>query len=286
MSDAARRAHQLEMLDMLKEIDRVCQKHRIAYALFAGTLLGAVRHGGFIPWDDDLDVVFPRAEYARFLRAAPRELDGETYFLQREFSEHWPMPYSKLRRNGTACIERWHPRDPETHQGVYIDLFPCDNLSDFAAVRGMQFAASKLVLAKCLDRRGYLTGSAAKRLLLRVCRPLPMGPLLALAQLRAGAETRLVHTFFGASRRYGKSVYPRAWFAETIPMRFEDGVFPVPARFDALLTTLYGDYRTPAPPAQRELKRHAEIVDLERSYKDYLEIQNHMEIRAYTRSIR
>ena len=93
------------MLEMLSEVDRICAKHGIKYMLFAGTLLGAVRHEGFIPWDDDLDILMLRPEYDRFLEVARDEVNKELYYVQSEFSPHWPMFFSKLRRNGTACIE-------------------------------------------------------------------------------------------------------------------------------------------------------------------------------------
>ena len=94
------------MFRMLQAVDTVCKKYDIRYMLFAGSALGAVRHQGFIPWDDDLDVLMLREDYERFLTLAPRELDSEQYYLQKEFSEHWPMFFTKLRKNGTACIER------------------------------------------------------------------------------------------------------------------------------------------------------------------------------------
>lgn len=91
-------AHQRALLQMLHEVDRICRKYGIQYMLFAGTALGAVRHGGFIPWDDDIDVIMLRPEYERFLALAVDELDSNTYYLQREFSEHWPMFFAKLRK--------------------------------------------------------------------------------------------------------------------------------------------------------------------------------------------
>ena len=102
------------MLEMLREVDRICKKHQIQYTLFAGTLLGAVRHQGFIPWDDDLDIVMLRPEYERFLKIAAQEIDTRAFYLQAEFSSHWPMFFTKLRRNGTACIERYVPKDCDT----------------------------------------------------------------------------------------------------------------------------------------------------------------------------
>ena len=128
MTEELLKRHQAVLYEMLEVIDGICRKHGIRYMLFAGTVLGAVRHGDIIPWDDDLDVVMTRPEYDRFMEIAPKELDPEKYFLQKEFSEHWPMFFSKLRKNNTAFLERYIPKDLESHRGVYIDIFPCDNL--------------------------------------------------------------------------------------------------------------------------------------------------------------
>ena len=156
-------AHQKLLLEMLKDLDAVCRRHGIPYQLFSGTALGAVRHQGFIPWDDDLDIVMLRRDYERFFTEASGDFDEKLYFVQREFTEHWPMQFSKLRRNGTTCMEKYHPKDPKMHQGVYIDIFPCDNLSDFRLMRGVQFLASKVVIAKALYARGYETDSRLKK---------------------------------------------------------------------------------------------------------------------------
>ena len=94
--------HQQALRSLLEEFDRVCKKLNISYMLFAGTMLGAVRHQGFIPWDDDLDVIMLRRDYERFLKDAPTVLNEERFFLQKEFSEHWPLFFSKLRLNGTT----------------------------------------------------------------------------------------------------------------------------------------------------------------------------------------
>ena len=102
-------AHQTLLLEMLKDIDIVCKRRRISYQLFAGTALGAVRHHGFIPWDDDVDIIMSRSEYERFFKEAAKDFDETLYFAQQEHSAHWPMPYSKLRRNNTTCIEKYYP---------------------------------------------------------------------------------------------------------------------------------------------------------------------------------
>lgn len=143
-ADAKLRRLQLVQLEMLKVLDEICKRNDIHYQLFAGTALGAVRHRGFIPWDDDLDVVMLREDYEKFLKIAPQQI-GNAYFLQKEFSEHWPMQFSKLRKNDTAFIERYIAKDEQTHMGVYLDIFPCDNLS------GSQDLAERAI--PCLESR-------------------------------------------------------------------------------------------------------------------------------------
>lgn len=277
---------QAVLLEMLREIDRICKKHEIPYMLFSGTALGAVRNQGFIPWDDDLDIIMLRPAYEQFLRIAPKEIDAGQYYVQKEFSSHWPMFFSKLRKNNTTCLERYVPRDPKMHQGVYIDIFPCDNLSDNQIMRRLQFMASKVVIAKSLNRRGYLTHSLKKKVVILFCHLLPQKSFLRLAQLQNHNQTQMVHCFFGGNSKYEKSVFPREWFTQKTDMTFEGETFPVSAQYDELLTTLYGDYRTPTPENERGIKVHAEFVDLEHSYQKYEGVQKTMGFQELTRSIR
>lgn len=278
--------HQKVLIELLSIFDKICKKYNIAYMLFAGTALGAVRHNGFIPWDDDLDIVMLRCDYDRFLEVAERELDIEKYYLQKEFSAHWPMFFSKLRKNNTACMERYIPKDKETHQGIYIDIFPCDNLSDNPILCKLQFLASKVVIAKSLNKRGYLTDSLLKKFFIFVCCCLPIKFMHRFACGCKIKNTKRVHTFFGASSKYEKSIYPREWMTETCLKPFECGEYPVSVQFDALLTQLYGDYMTPHTPDERKCKVHADLVDIEKPYTEYLEWQKNQKITLYTRSIR
>ncbi len=278
-------AHQEALYTLLTEFDRVCKRLNIPYMLFAGTLLGAVRHEDFIPWDDDLDVIMLRKDYDRFLREADACLDKEGFFLQKEFSPGWPMFFSKLRLNGTTCLEKYHPKDPASHQGVYMDIFPCDNGAKSNLGRKSQFLASKVVIAKSLYARGYETDSKKKKLFMALCRLIPRKPFLWLTK-RGRDDAPLVHSFFAAASGYAKNVYPRAFFAESTQKRFRRGDFPVPALYDGLLTTLYGDYMTLPPPEKRVCKEHALLVDLERSYEEYAHYRDGMKFHTYTRSIR
>lgn len=282
---ASLRDHQMAMLELLREFDRVCKALEIPYTLFAGTLLGAVRHKGYIPWDDDLDIIMHRRDYERFLREAEPLLDTERFYLQKEYSEHFPMFFSKLCLNNTTCLEKYHSKDPLIHQGIYMDIFPCDNALESSFGRKCQFLASKVVIAKALDRRGYDTDSRGKKIIMLLCRLLPGKPFFRLA--KAGKDdSTCVHSFLGGSRSFSKSVYSRQIFADSVRVPFEDGDYPIPGGYDALLRILYGDYMTLPPPEQQQIKQHALLVDTENSYELYLDFRDGMKFDVYTRSIR
>lgn len=273
-------------LSMLKDFDAVCQRHRISYQLFSGTALGAVRHKGFIPWDDDIDVVMLREDYERFFDSASKELDSNKYYVQREFSEYWPMFFSKLRLNGTTYIEKYHSHDARIHQGIYIDIFPCDNLSDSRLMQKLQYIASKIVIAKSLYTRGYETNSTVKKCFMQFCRILPTEPFKRLCIRRNDSSSLKVHTFFGGGKKFERSIYLREWFEQSVKMRFEDSEFPVSAHYDEMLRVMYGDYMIMPTLEQRVCKRHAAIVDINKPYTFHLEEQRNMKIEKYTESIR
>ncbi|MBQ4141549.1 MAG: LicD family protein [Clostridia bacterium] len=277
--------HQKAMYRLLVAFDEVCRKLNIQYFLFAGTLLGAVRHKGFIPWDDDLDVLMLRQDYEQLLREAPAIFEKENLFLQQEHSEHFPMFFSKLRINGTTCLEPYYPKDNMMHQGVYMDIFPCDNAYNSKIGRWLQFAASKVVIAKALDAEGYVTNSKLKKIVMRVSRCLPRVPFQRIVR-GPKKQNEFVHSFLGGSSRIKRSVYPSEIFSESIELPFEGGSFRCPQRYDLLLETLYGDYMKIPAPEERKCKKHAVLVDLKNSYDKYAEYRENMRIEHSTRSIR
>lgn len=285
MSEELHLAHQKALFSMLVEFDRVCRVLDVPYILFAGTMLGAVRHQGFIPWDDDLDVLMMRKDYERFLREADLLLDQEKFYLQKEFSGHWPMFFSKLRMNNTTCLEKYHPKDPETHQGVYIDLFPCDNAFNSSLGRKIQFYASKVVIAKSLWKRGYETFSRKKRIFMNVCRLLPGRPFLKLVR-GGGGKSLYVHTFLGAASNYSKNVYKRRHIEERTMGVFEGRDFPISKHYDELFRIIYGDYMRLPDVKEREMKKHAVWVDLNNSYELYREYHHKLSYDVLTKSIR
>lgn len=284
-STATLEEHQQALYVLLQEFDRVAAILDIPYFLFAGTLLGAVRHQGFIPWDDDLDVLMRREDYERFLQQAPALIDKDGFFLQEEFTEHWPMFFSKLRLNGTTCLEKFHPKDGEIHQGVYMDIFPCDNAYQSPIGRIVQFLASKVVIAKALDKRGYANRTWLRVLFMALCRCLPDKIFLRIVR-GPQKKTKMVHSFLGAASRYSKNVYPACFFEKNVLLKFGEGNYPGPEKYDDLLKVLYGEYMTLPPEEERKIKKHAILVDLKKPYQEYADYREGMEFEVHTRSIR
>lgn len=277
--------HQAVLLELLEEFDRVCQKHNISYTLFAGSALGAVRHGGIIPWDDDLDVAMLRDEYERFLKIAPAELT-EKYYLQAEGSKHWPLCFSKLRKNNTTCLEKYHPKDTKTHQGIYIDIFPIDNASDSAWGRRIQYVCSRVVLAKTLDKRGYETNSFLKRAFILFCKLLPRKLFHNIVLLPSAKQSKMVHSFLGGTSKYHKGLYERKWIEQVEKISFENHDFYISAHKEKILTVLYNNYMIPPSQQERGLKKHALLVDTEKNYTEYEHYRDDMVFKEYTKSLR
>ncbi len=280
----ANRKLKVVLLELLHEFDRVCKKHNIPYVVFCGTALGAVRHKGFIPWDDDLDVSMLREDYERFLKVAPEELQ-EKYYLQAEFSKHWNMHFSKLRKNNTTFLEKFHPKDKKMHQGIYIDIFPCDNADDREWVRKLQFYSSRIALANTIYKRGYESNSRSKKMFMWFCSILPVKPFHRFAMGRKKNNSESVHTFLSCTSRYKKGVYKRTWFTETVEMDFEDMKVPVSAHYDELLTVLYNDYMTLPSEEDRKIKEHAILIDTEKDYSEYEGYRDGMKFDVLSRNI-
>ncbi len=277
--------HQSVLLELLAEFDRVCKQHNIPYTLFAGTALGAVRHGGFIPWDDDVDVAMLRSDYERFLKIAPGAI-GKQYCLQAEFSEHWPMYFSKLRKNNTTCLEKYHPKDPQVHQGIYIDIFPIDNASDSALIRQVQYMCSRIVLAKALWKRGYETVSLRKKLFMVFCCLLPQKPFYRIAKLSSKRNSKMVHSFFGGTSDFHKGKFERDWFTNIQEISFKEHGVSISAEKEKLLTVLYGDYMQLPDEKTRQLKKHALLVDTQKNYTEYEHYRDDMCFHQDMKSLR
>ncbi len=252
------RTLQLIELEMIVEVDRICRKNHIQYTLDGGTLLGAVRHKGFIPWDDDADIVFTRHEYAKFYRACKKDLDKGRFFLQEYRTDpYYRWGYAKLRRIGTEFI-RLNQEHMRYRTGVCIDIFPVDNVPDHFITRRVHYGIHFFIRKSLYSELGK---EAEKSLLLRkwygllykIPRDLLFQVRNRIAALCNRKRTELVcHTMYpnpGPECKYGM---PAACYDRYMELEFEGMMFMALADYDRFLKLSYGDYMQ-FPPVEKRM---------------------------------
>ena len=250
------RGLQMVELELLCELDRICRKRGIPYCIVAGTMLGAVRHGGFIPWDDDADVAMLRSDYVRFREACATELDPEEFYFQdHEVTQGYRWGYGKLRRRGTLFL-REHQEHMPYEQGVFIDVFPLDSVPDSRMGRS-------LTNLKCFCVRKVLwspVGAVACRsavarrwfgLLSRIPETRAKRLLNNLVSKASSTRSRWVRIlmFPTPNREYG---YLREWYETQAPATFEGVELQGVSNPDEYLRFKFGDYMKMPPDNQRK----------------------------------
>lgn len=250
---------QMIQLEMLIEVDRICRKCNIKYNIIAGTLLGSIRHNGYIPWDDDADVAFLRPEYEKFREACKTELDtSRFYFQDHRNTAGYRWGYGKLRRKGTDFIRKGQEHMPYP-SGVFIDLFPLDNVPDNRFIRCFHNV-------HCFVIRKFLWSEVGKvadtnpiiRVLYRLMALVPSNLIFGHYQRftdkwnRKNTEMVRILTFPTPNKFHG---YYRRWYEESDDYIFEGHIFKGIKRFDEYLTFKYGDYME--LPAEDQRKTHS-----------------------------
>lgn len=250
---------QQESLGILLEFQRVCEHFGLRYYLTAGTLLGAVRHKGFIPWDDDIDVAMPRADYEKLFHQG-RQYFAEAYVYQEYRTEpSFPFYFAKLRRRGTNVIEP-ALRTVPIEQGFYIDIFPLDSCPESDKAAALFFKGIEVLICAILSRVSteFVCGYQKRymRLLWQLLRRLPCRCLFALRDGLRKTVSRVVSgrrlCTVGGAHGYPRETYQAKWFGESVPLEFEGHLFPAPAGWDALLRNMYGDYMVLPPQEERQ----------------------------------
>lgn len=261
--DGRLRQAQLKMLGMLKVIDALCVKHGLDYWLEGGTLLGAIRHQGFIPWDDDLDISMPRASYDAFLRLAPAELP-ESIWLQTAKSDPGYFNLSvplKIRDKNSRFIEMHEQGNEPYQQGIFIDVFVYDSMPvNPEQRRQFKFRAKKLL-----------------RLLGHKYSKVPMGHYAKLYKALSHfiPKARLEQSLDAIIEKANQENSPYLGYGydcvnsnlvsydDIYPLKrttFETGQFNIANRAEVILTQLYGDYHSLPPEDQRVMKHCRELI--------------------------
>lgn len=255
-------------LEILKEFVRICDRFSLRYYLTGGTLLGAVRHQGFIPWDDDIDVTMPREDYDRFAHVCASALDKKFFYQSPETDANYYLSYAKLRKKNTEVYE---PRFQlsKFYKGVFIDIFPldfcpkpglaCHLLFNILAVmnyRGQIDSGEKYAPYQELSGKiGYTILRLFSRNQIVKLRKY----LLRISEKLSGKRHVVI---YAGAYGYYREVMPREWYFGNNKIRFEGQDFSAPKNPQGILAQVYGE-RYMELPEQSEQRGH---IELNKSY--------------------
>lgn len=269
-------------LAILEKFDQVCKKHHLTYYAYYGTLLGAVRHQGYIPWDDDIDIAMFRDEYDKFQKIAPQEF-SDPYFYQSPYNDNRLCTFPKIRDSRTTAIEF---DEPNLNQGIFIDIFPLDDAPDGTPTLTNIYKIQLLIWCSVVNPRALY-----ERLLQGEKFLLSQDVILDLLNMDIHQRIKTFESFnlshFGQSElvtditnivaNHPYKPLKREWFQKIEYLPFENIKIPVPAEYDKILTTLYGDYHQ---MIQGGSDHENIILDPDISYKDFMQKTDPDQLKA------
>ncbi len=245
------RRFQFAILNIMRDVDKLCRLNNIEYYLLGGSAIGAVRHQGFIPWDDDLDIMMSADNYYKFLKVCCEQLDKEKYYLQVGL-EDWPLNFTKVRLRGTHIVE-YEGYSSHGEDGIYLDVFKLENSPSGKISQWIQYALAKYFLCYQLSERQYKSGGMKRQMMMMASFPLKW------KRFREYVQGYVEH--YGNDSEYYGSFYFRTRYKTAFTRKdilgtprylpFENLILPVPEKYDEYLTQMFGDYMTPPPPEKR-----------------------------------
>lgn len=260
--------------EILKAFDAVCRKLDLPYFLVCGSALGAVKYGGFIPWDDDIDVAMYREDYEVFLREAGNYLPDHLFLQNHHTEPAFPQIYSKLRNSATTYIEKSAQALPINH-GVFLDIFPLDGYPDSRGSQRLLEIKKRLFLSMANSVYTVQRSPAGKLAclvwkLLRVnANPAAVAGWFERAIVKYPPGTSDVLCNHG-NWQGQLDYFPAEGFGEGAWMRFEGLQVRVPARYSVYLTRKYGDYLQDPPEEDRNGHHHYTVCDCQKPYTAYI----------------
>ena len=251
-------------LDMVKYLDCICRENQIKYFIVTGTLLGAVRHQGFIPWDDDIDVAMPRKDFEKFLNIMEQD---KGYYKVEYYTNtsKYGYPFPKMIDTRTTLIDK-KMGNGEERIGVYIDIFLYDGVGTNLTFAKIYYLFLKVLKRMVfLSRRNFRMESIGKTIFFAIpwliCRVLGVERINKIFNKLAARKDFYKYPYVASvSGSYGlKEILKRNLLEKTIDIKFEDTILSAPVRYDKYLRSIYGDYMK-LPPEQDRISNHTNVA--------------------------
>ena len=242
-------------IEILNEIKRICEKHSLRYCLIGGTLLGAVRHQGFIPWDDDLDIVMPRSDYERFCDICSTDLNQGYYLHSIKTDKKYWLSFAKIRKKDTIFDEQ-NIAHLDVPKGIYVDIFPLD-YSKGENSKGQAFRTFfiKQIGRGIIAKKGIGEKNSRKFKVRRfLFKPFSIEFLFKLqTYLMKRVKNGSCYVNFGSNYNTKKQTMPVEFYEPYTFLAFGNGEYPVPQKYSEVLTRIYGDDYMELPPEEKRI---------------------------------
>ena len=260
-TDEKLRKLQLIEVGILDEFVRICEKYKLTYYLDSGTLIGAVRHRGFIPWDDDIDVTMPRQDYTKFCEVVAKELNPTYIFQSLQTDVNFPYPFSRMQKRNTVYANKLLLSMNLKSYGIWLDIFPLDKvkntkfpvffLQDFLrwiARCSWHYSSAKNCVGLPFGQR--------MRYLFAHCLPRRLWICLTNFLLLMDSDQTTEYVISGTVGDFGygrKTLAPASWYGEPVKLEFEGKMYNAPREWDSVLKKQYGNYMQIPPIEKRRM---------------------------------
>lgn len=267
------RSVQMKILEIMKYIDSICRKHGIIYYIMGGTALGAVRHEGFIPWDDDLDIFMTPSQYKKFKKAFEKEAD--TNFVIQEWNvipEY--LEYAKVRMNGTTFIENVYKDRKDMHHGIYVDIMILHKVPNNPVIQKLVYFESKFVTLYALSQRNWNPKTKLQSFVLKSLKYMPC-KLMAKISYKSiykydNLSNNYKYCYWITPAKFKNGLFDASFFESTTEIVFEDTKLMCSSKIKDYLQYRYGDYMVLPSEEQQKEAVHAYIYDTNRDYSDFI----------------
>lgn len=253
---------QLTELEILNEIHRICTENNLTYFLVGGTLLGAVRHKGFIPWDDDLDVAMPRNDYNRFLKICETELNGKYYLHSISTDEEYWLPFSKIRKKNTLFDEA-NISHLDVPKGIYVDVFPLDDeFKENSLEKKLRTKLLKSLNSIIVNKKRFYANkkktfkTVIRNIVTFLFSPFSIKKIQSF-QIRLMSKNNnkggKYYANYGSNYDPIKQTMPKSVYEPARLIEFEKNLYSAPNDYEYMLKRIYGDKYMQLPPEEKRV---------------------------------